>query len=109
MLPPNFATAAARGKVMLYVEGKWRRGRSPLEALPLDMPFSLDAHDAALLDALEEINHGGKPAMVLLESHQLAEMLPRLAGHPRVTLGKAQTVEIVNEPFVSTGEGAFGG
>jgi superfamily II DNA or RNA helicase len=98
ILPPNFASAAARGKVMLYVEGKWRKGRSPLDALPLDTPFSLDDRDAALLDALEEINHGGKPAMVLLESRLLTEILPRLAGHPRVTLGKSQPVEIVNEP-----------
>src|SRR5580658_3650595 len=63
ILPPNFADAAARGKIMLYIEGKWRKGRSPLDALPLDTPFSLDAGDAALLDALEEINHGGKPSM----------------------------------------------
>jgi superfamily II DNA or RNA helicase len=98
ILPPNFAVAAARGKVMLYIEGKWRKGRSPLDALPLDTPFSLDAGDAALLDALEEINHGGKPSMVLLESRALAEILPRLAGHPRVTLGKSQPLEIVNEP-----------
>jgi superfamily II DNA or RNA helicase len=98
ILPPNFASAAARGKVMLYVEGKWRRGRSPLDALPLDTPFCLDDHDAALLDALEEINHGGRPAMVLLESDLLTGMLPRLASHPRVSLGKALPVEIVNEP-----------
>jgi superfamily II DNA or RNA helicase len=98
ILPPNFASAAARGKVMLYIEGEWRNGRSPLDALPLDTPFSLDDRDAALLDALEEINHGGQPAMVLLESRPLAEILPRLAGHPRVTLGKGQPVEIVNQP-----------
>ena len=97
ILPPNFAAAAARGKVMLYIEGKWRKGRSPLDALPLDTPFSLDASDAALLDALEEINHGGKPSMLLLESPTLTGILPRLAGHPRVTLGKSQSVEISHE------------
>jgi superfamily II DNA or RNA helicase len=100
ILPPNFAMAAARGKVMLYIEGKWRKGRSPLNALPLDAPFSLDVHDTALLDAVEEINHGGKPAMLMLESRQLTDMLPRLASHPRVTLGKTQPVEIVSEPLV---------
>jgi superfamily II DNA or RNA helicase len=97
ILPPNFATAAARGKVMLYIEGKWRRGRSPLDALPLDTPFVLDERDEALLDALEDINHGGKPAMVLLEARALTGMLPRLVGHPRVTLGKTQPIEIVQE------------
>jgi len=97
ILPPNFASAAARGKVMLFIEGKWRQGRSPLDALPLDIPFLLAAPDNALLDALEEINHSGKPAMVVLESQQLTQILPRLVGHPRVTLGKTQPIEIVNE------------
>src|SRR5580658_8699567 len=95
ILPPNFAAAAARGKVMLYSEGQWRKGRSPLDALPLDTAFSPDHYDAALLDAVEEINHGGKPAMVMLDSRQLTDILPKLAGHPRVTLGKSQPVEIV--------------
>jgi superfamily II DNA or RNA helicase len=98
ILPTNFASAATRGKVMLYVEGKWRKGRSPLDTLPLDIPFSLEDRDAAMLDGLEEINHGGKAAMLLLEASALTEILPRLAGHPRVTLGKAQPVEIVNQP-----------
>jgi superfamily II DNA or RNA helicase len=99
ILPPNFANAAARGKIMLFIEGKWSKGRSPLDALPLDIPFSLAAPDTALLDALEEINHGGKPAMVMLESEPLTQMLPRLVGHPRVTLGKAQPIEIVHVPL----------
>jgi superfamily II DNA or RNA helicase len=99
ILPPNFAAVAARGKVMLYVEGQWRGGRGPLDVLPLDTPFSLDASDAALLDALEKINHGGAPAMVLVESRTLTEILPQLAGHPRVTLGKALPVEITLQPL----------
>ncbi len=99
VLPPNFAAAASRGKIMLYIEAKWRAGRVPLDALPLDAPFALDAADSALLDALENINHGGKPSMVMLESQALTELLPRLAGHPRVTLGKGQAIRIVSEPL----------
>jgi len=99
ILPPNFAIAATRGKVMLYIEAKLRNGRVPLEALPLDTAFALDVHDAALLDGVEEINHGGKPTMLLLESQQLTEVLPRLVGHPRVTLGKTQPIEIVKDPL----------
>jgi superfamily II DNA or RNA helicase len=99
ILPPNFAVAAARGKLMLCVEAQWRGGRSPLDALPLETAFSLDDRDAALLDALEKINNGGAPAMLLLETRALTEILPQLAGHPRVTLGKAQPVEIAAEPL----------
>jgi len=97
ILPPNFAIAAARCKIMLYVEAKWRKGRSPLDALPLDVPFSLDPCDVVLLDALDEINHGGKPSLVMLDARALAELLPLLAGHPRVTLGKTQPLEIVTD------------
>jgi superfamily II DNA or RNA helicase len=98
ILPPNFADAVSRGKVMLYLEGKWRNGRAPLNSLPLDMPFALSEQDAALLDIFEKLNEGDTPAMLLLNPSQLAEVLATLAGHPRVTLGKAQEVEILSEP-----------
>ena len=98
ILPPNFADAVSRGKVMLYLEGKWRKGRAALNSLPLDTPFALSEQDAALLDILEKLNEGDTPAMLLLNPSQLAEVLPGLAGHPRVTLGKAQEVEILSQP-----------
>ncbi|MDB6121338.1 MAG: hypothetical protein JWQ71_331 [Pedosphaera sp.] len=97
ILPPNFAEAIARGKVMLYWEGKWRGGRMPLNALPLDTPFALSEQDAALLDALETLNEGDTPAMLMLNAAQFTELLPKLVGHPRVTLGKAQGMEILGE------------
>jgi superfamily II DNA or RNA helicase len=99
ILPPNFADALAKGKIMLYAEGKWRKGRMPLNALPLTEPFSLSAEDAPLLDALERLNEGDTPAMLLLSASQFAGLLPLLSGHPRVTLGKTQAVEISSEPF----------
>jgi superfamily II DNA or RNA helicase len=37
--------------------------------------------------------------MVLLEARALTDILPQLAGHPRVTLGKTQPVEITAEPL----------
>ena len=70
---------------MLYLEGKWRKGRSPLNALPLDVPFALSPQDAALLDFLESLNDGDTPAMLMLNLSQFAELLPKLIGHPRVT------------------------
>ena len=99
ILPPNFAEAVARGKVMLYLEGAWRKGRSPLSALPRDTPFALNAQDATLLDALEILNEGDTPAMLMLNGAQFAGLLPKLAGHQRVTLGKTQEVRILSEPL----------
>jgi superfamily II DNA or RNA helicase len=99
ILPPNFAEAVARGKVMLYLEGKWHNGRVPLNALPLNSPFELGAQDAALLDVVERLNEGDTPAMLMLNANQFAELLPKLVGHPRITLGRAQTLEVSGEPL----------
>ena len=71
----------------------------PLNALPLATPFAIDERDAALLDALESLNEGDTPAMLMLNAGQFAELLPKLAGHPRVTLGRSQAVEILGEPL----------
>ncbi len=99
ILPPNFAEALAKQRVMLCIEGKWRKGRVPLGALPLDVPFQLDSRDAALLDALENVNGGDTPSALMLNTGQFAQILPLMAGHPRVTLGKAQPLEIAAEPL----------
>jgi superfamily II DNA or RNA helicase len=98
ILPPNLPDALARGKVMVYLEGKWARGRAPLNSLPLTTPFCLSQQDGELLDALEKLNEGDTPAMLLLKTEQLAELLPVLAAHPRVSLGKSQELEISSEP-----------
>ncbi len=98
LLPPNFAQAAVKGKVMLCFEAGWRKGRTPLNALPLDEPFAFDSADAALLDPLEVIA-GEPPALVMLTTTQFADLLPALAGHPRVTLGKSQPVEVRKDPL----------
>ncbi len=99
ILPPNFTDALGRNKLMLYCEGQWRKGRAPLNALPPDLPFSVSGQDAALLDALEKLNEGDTPAMLMLNTNQFTELLPGLAGHPRVTLGRSLPLEIVAEPL----------
>lgn len=98
IVPPNFAAAAARGKVMLCVEAARRGQRAPLNALPLSEPFAFDERDAVFLDAWETM--AGEPAgMAILTAQQFLELLPRLAGHPRVTLGKTQPLAVSNEPL----------
>ncbi|HEX3797791.1 MAG TPA: SNF2-related protein [Verrucomicrobiae bacterium] len=99
ILPPNLNEALGRGKVMLYVEGEWSRGRVPLNALPTDLTYALDSNDQIILDALEALNEGDTPAMLMLNASQFAALLPKLAAHERLTLGRAKKIEILQEPL----------
>ncbi|MBI3880772.1 MAG: SNF2 helicase associated domain-containing protein [Verrucomicrobia bacterium] len=99
LFPPNFAPAAAKGKVTLYFEAKTAQGRAPLSTLPLDKPFAVTAEDAPMLEAIETLAESGPPAMLMLTASQLTELLPKLTGHPRVTLGKSQPLTVSTEPW----------
>src|SRR5205085_5298338 len=68
ILPPNLEQAAARGKVMLCFEGKWRGGRTPLNPLPPSQTFSFSEGDSALLEQIETLAGGDTPAMLLLDT-----------------------------------------
>jgi superfamily II DNA or RNA helicase len=99
ILPPNFDQALARGKVMLVFEAKWSGGRCPLNALPKEQLFAFPALDAALLDRIEELANGQTPAVMQLDAKEFAGLLPALAGHPNITLGKAHPVTVTKTPF----------
>src|SRR5205823_1007442 len=100
ILPPNLEQAAARGKVMLCFEAKWRGGRVPLNALSQSQTFSFSAQDAALLDQVEALAGGDSPALLQLDTKDFAAVLSTLAGHPRVTLGKSAAVSVEQKPWV---------
>ena len=99
ILPPNFEQAASRGKVMFVLEAQWSEGRAPLNALPKDRSFAFDSRDTALIDQLEALAGCETPAMLVLETKEFAALLPVLAGHPRVTLGKSTAVTIDTSPL----------
>ena len=100
ILPPNLAPALERGKVMLCFEGAWRGGRVLLNALPRGQTFRFSEQDAALLDQIETIAGGDTPAMLMIGTRDFSELLPVLAGHPRVTLGKSAVVTVTKSPWV---------
>ena len=99
ILPPNFDQAAARGRVMLVIEAKWGGGRCPLNALPKGRSFAFSAQDGAILDAMEKWTDGETPAVLQLETKDFATLLPVLAEHPNITLGKSSEVTITKTPF----------
>ncbi len=99
ILPPNLEQAIARGKVMLVLEAKWGGGRCPLNALPKGRSFAFSPADALLLDRLEEMANGETPAVLQMETKEFASLLPVLANHPNLTLGKASAVTVTKAPF----------
>lgn len=97
ILPPNFAQPLTKGKVMLYAEAAWNKGRNPLSALVGAGEFAFEDNDVKLLDALEEIA-GDTPGMLMASAPDLAKILRAASGHPRVTFGKNQPVTISSQP-----------
>jgi superfamily II DNA or RNA helicase len=99
ILPPNFDQAAARGRIMLVIEAKWSAGRCPLNALPKGRRFTFSQQDNAVLDGLEELTCGETPAILQLETKDFTALLPTLAGHPGIALGKSNQVSVSKNAF----------
>lgn len=101
IFPPNLAQVLPKGKVMLYFEGAWSRGRMPLNAVPVNIAFGLTRTGSALLDLLEEIA-GDTPGMLMASHDQLSRILKALASpevDDKVTIGKSIQVAISPDPI----------
>jgi superfamily II DNA or RNA helicase len=99
ILPPNVDQAIARGKVMLVFEAKWSGGRCPLSALPKGRAFAFSQQDNAIIEHLETLTNGEPPALLQMEMKDFAALLPVLAEHPHITLGKANEVAVTKAPM----------
>ena len=98
ILPPNLDQALARGRVMLVLEASWAGGRCPLNALPKGRAFAFSPQDQAILEKLETLTQGETPALLQLELKDFAPLLPLLAGHEHITLGKSSAVSVTRTP-----------
>lgn len=94
IFPPNLDQAIARSKVMLVLEAKWAGGRCPLNALPKGRSFAFSPQDNAIIGQLETLTNGETPAILQLDVKDFATLLPALADHENITLGKANAVTI---------------
>jgi superfamily II DNA or RNA helicase len=99
ILPPNLDQAIARGKVMLVFEAKWSGGRCPLNALPKGRAYAFSPQDNAFIERLETLTNGETPTLLQMETEDFAALLPALAGHPNITLGKASEVTVTKRPM----------
>jgi superfamily II DNA or RNA helicase len=99
ILPPNFEQAIARSKVMLVFEAKWSGGRCPLNALPQGRAFAFPPQDDAIIERIETLADGEMPALLQLDAKEFAALLPLLAEHENITLGKANAVTVTRTPF----------
>lgn len=99
ILPPNFEQAIARGKVMVVFEAKWGGGRCPLNALPKGRSFKFSTQDNTIIERLETLADGETPALLQLDAKDFAALLPLLAEHENITLGKASAVKVSRTPF----------
>jgi len=99
IFPPNLAQALGKGKVTLFLEGKWSKGRTPLNALPKSVAFQMSPADSDLLTQLETISPNEIPAMLMLDLEAFANLLPTLRNHPRLTMGKTQSLQVLAKPL----------
>ena len=83
---------------MVMFEGVWKRGRTPLNSLVAMGPFALEPSDEAAVAAAEELTGGDTPGMCQLSTSDLCQLLPALADHPRVTLGRNQPLKVSTQP-----------
>ena len=85
---------------MLVLEAKWSGGRCPLNALPKG-PRRLPSRRRTTrsLSSLETLTNGETPALLQMEAKDFAALLPLLADHPNITLGKASAVTVTQTPL----------
>ncbi len=99
ILTPNFEQAAARGKVVLVIEASWGGGRCPLNALPKLRPFAFSEQDDKVIEQLEALTNGETPGMIQVETKDFTALLPTLADHPNMTIGKSNKVTVTKTPL----------
>jgi superfamily II DNA or RNA helicase len=100
IIPPTFVTGWDRNQLMLGCEVESAGRRILASALDRTKTFSCSPEDQQILDKLREFNEGGLPGMMLLSQDQFCRSIEWLVGHPRITLGKRDSVAIEREPIV---------
>ena len=72
---------------------------APLNVLPKNESFAFSAHETAVIDRVELLCRRRDAGDDDLGAKDFAELLPLLAGHARITLGKAATIAVSTTPW----------
>src|SRR5258708_37131314 len=100
ILPPTFVSGWDRGQIMLGCEVKTAGGRLLASALDRSKTFTCSSADQQILERMREFNESGLPGMMMLSQEQFCRCLEWLIGHPRISLGKKDSVTVEREPIV---------
>lgn len=99
IFPPSLEQAIARDKVMLCFEAMTAGARMPLNALATSELYNFSLKDSLILEYIESFARGETPAMLMFKCAELAQFLPLLEGHPRLTLGRSTALEVSSSPW----------
>lgn len=100
IFPPQWRDMLGRGKVTIFFEGETDGKRRPLNAVPVGTEYRVSEQDFRLFEQLEELTGGECPAMWPFDVSSLAELLPALAKHPRLSVGRKAVLTVSNEAWV---------
>ena len=98
IVPPQLEPALARGNVTVSFEAIVSDRRSPLASLAAKTTYRCSPADFRLLRHVLGQTSGQLPAALSLFTENLVRLLPMLAGHPRITLGRGADVAVQTEP-----------
>lgn len=99
IFPPNFLQSVEKGRVTIYFEASWPKGRNPLGALPLNVPFHFNDEDFRVLDFIEANGDGSSASMLMLDKPGFSKLLVALQDHPRITIGKTDPIVVTKDPL----------
>jgi len=111
ILPPNFEAAWQKDSVMVCVEATVGGQRKSLGALDAKRTYQCDEADVRFGQKFLAFTAGKMAGMATLRRGEFGELLGALAGHPRVTFGKATPVvvqEDVAPPVLEAVQGPNG-
>ncbi len=99
ILPPNFSSAWEKGRVTVGIEVSFGKERQLLKAVAPGTLLFLEAGDAVLFRALQELSPTEVPGVLLLAPDAMSRLLAAIPGHGGVTLGKTERLEIAHRPL----------
>ncbi len=99
VLPPNLAAAWEKDAVMVGIEAIIGGRRVLLSAVDSAKQYRASGTDRLLVEQIAAANGGPLAGMLVLPRVFFAALLSALAGHPRVTFGKATRATISATPI----------